>query len=121
MREQKQNYLRYPIVSFWIESRDMSCTKDTNELARQRLNTVFDEWIESWNVTVTEDSITGLTGPLVQRWFNEFKKTRKPSTVNNYLSFLNPFLSWAYELEFLDRDYSRILKRVRMVSKEFVP
>lgn len=63
---------------------------------------------------MTAESIVGLTGPVLQRWYNGFAKTRKPSTINNYLSFLNPFLIWAYEIGYLDKDYSRLLKRPKL-------
>lgn len=121
MRGMKRDADRYTLISFYVESRKMTCSADTNTQCKERLNTVFDDWSDHWGVTFGEDFIDGLTGPVVQRWFNEFMKTRAPSTINNYLSFLNPFFLWAYNIGYLDRDYSKLLRRAKLVDPENIP
>lgn len=112
---------RYPMVNFYIDSRKKRCGEDTNELCRERLNTILDDLIRNYRVTFTDSKISGLTGPVLQQWYNDFIVSRKPSTINNYLAFFRPFMEWAYDMEYVDRDFRRILKSAKVQSVETLP
>ncbi|ELR8729660.1 site-specific integrase [Vibrio vulnificus] len=43
------------------------------------------------------------------------------TTINNNLVAVKAFLKWAYEMEFVDKDYSPILKRVKNADPEIEP
>lgn len=117
----KKNHRRYAMVCFYAASRKMQVTEATNEQCIDRLNTVFDDLIENYGVVLEECAIIGLSGHVLQSWFNKFVDTRKPSTINNYVSFINPFLRWAYNIGYIEKDISRVLQNVPIPSVETLP
>lgn len=116
-----QNKERYEMVNLYIASRQLTCITETNQLCRQRLNTVFDDWKVSCNVEILDEEIKGLTGTILTKWYINFVQTRKASTVNNYLSFLCPFLSWANDMGYIPKDFSRVLKRAKITPVSHLP
>lgn len=116
-----KNKHRYEMIDFYIASRKMSVCENTNETCLERLNTVFDDLTSNYNIIMKECMIVGLTGHVLQKWFNHFMDGRKPSTINNYVSFLNPFLRWAYNIGYIPDDISHILRTVKVPSVETLP
>lgn len=117
----KRSFDRYPMIDFYVQSRKKRCTDATNRQCMERLNTIFDELTESYGVILTERTVEGLTGHVLQTWFNAFVDTRKPSTINNYLSFLNPFLHWAFNIGYMLEDLSHLLKTLRIPTADELP
>lgn len=111
----------YDMVDFYYESRRRYVNENTNNLCRTRLNTVLCDWEENWNVVVQKEQIIGLTGIVLQRWSNEFSKTHKPSSMNNYISFLNGFLDWAYKMSFVQENFSYVIKSQKIPDIESIP
>lgn len=117
----KPSHNRYGMVSFYVASRKMAVSKSTNEQCVERLNTILDDLTANYGVVMNDRVINGLTGHVLQSWFNNFMDGRKPSTINNYVSFLNPFLRWAFNIGYMPDDVSRILKTVKIPSIETLP
>ena len=119
--EIRKSVSRYPMVQFFIASRQYRCSEDTNRQCESRLNLILDDWTENYCIIVTECHIEGMSGHLLQKWFISFMAGRKPNTVNHYLSFLNPFLRWAYRLAYIQEDLSSILEFARVPSVQELP
>lgn len=117
----KKSFDRYQMVAFYAQSRKKKCSDATNHQCVERLNKVFDELTEKYSVTMTERWIDGLTGYVLQSWFNDFVDTRKPSTINNYLAFLNPFLHWAFTIGYTPDDLSGLLHMLPVPTEEELP
>lgn len=108
----------YPMIDFYVEScniADSSASHNTDVLQR-----VFQQ-MENFGVRMNEESIDGLTGAALQRWFNVFKRDRKPSTVNNYVVTLNPFLRWAHTIYPDIPDVSNVLRTMRLPRYDQLP
>lgn len=108
----------YPMIDFYCEScaiAESSAAHHTDVLQR-----IFRQ-MEEYGVRMNEESIDGLTGAAVQRWFNAFKKDKKPATVNNYVVTLNPFFRWAHTIYPDIPDVSNVLHTVRLPSYEQIP
>ena len=108
----------YPMIDFYCESvnvSESSVIHHTDVLQR-----IFRQ-MEEFGVRMLDESIEGLTGAAVQRWFNAYKKGKKPATVNNYVVTLNPFLRWAHTIYPEIPDVSNVLHTVRLPSYEQIP
>lgn len=108
----------YPMIDFYVESQSISESSALHHV--DVLQRVFRQ-MENFGVKLEEESIDGLTGAALQRWFNAFKKDKKPSTINNYVVTLNPFLRWAHTIYPAIPDVSNILRTQRMPSYEQIP
>lgn len=117
----KPSLHRYPMIDFYVESRKKRCSDATNRQCLDRLNTVFDQLTADYGVVMTAGTIEGLNGVTLQTWFNHFVDARKPSTINNYLAFLNPFLRWAYHIGYMLEDLSHLLSCLRIPSQDELP
>ena len=117
----KRSFDRYPMIMFYAQSRKKQCSEATNHQCVERLNTIFDELIDNYGVILHERWVEKLTGHVLQSWFNDFVDTRKPSTINNYLSFLNPFLRWAFKIGYMPDDLAGLLRTLRIPSVDKVP
>ena len=111
----------YPMISFYADSRRGYVNDNTVLLIGQRLQTVFDDWTQNHNVRIGEQYIMGLNGHVLQVWFNQFRVGRKPSTINNYVSFVNPFLRWAYKIGYIPDDISGIIKVMHVPTPDELP
>lgn len=117
----KRAFHRYPMVDFYVKSRKMAVSETTNHLCTERLNKVFDELTEKYHIIIHERIIVGLTGHILQEWWNDFIDGKKHSTFNNYVAFLNPFLRWAYNIGYIGDDLSHILHTVPIPTYDTVP
>lgn len=108
----------YPMIDFYVESQSISESSALHHV--DVLQRVFRQ-MEDFGVKLGEESIDGLTGAALQRWFNAFKKDKKPSTINNYVVTLNPFLRWAHTIYPAIPDVSNILRTQRVPSYEQIP
>lgn len=111
----------YPMIQFYCESRKKRVTDATNRQCEDRLNTVFNALTQHYGVVMTDTAIVNLNGRTLQQWFNAFVDERKPATINNYLSFLNPFLRWAHDIGYIATDLSPLLKFVKIPTADSVP
>ena len=111
----------YAMVDFYCQSRKRKVNENTINLQRTRLNAVLNEWEKKYNVIIQESQIIGLNGIIVQRWCNDWSEEKTPSTMNNYISFLNGFLYWAFQIGFVQEDYSKILKSQKLIDPETLP
>lgn len=105
----------YPMINFYAESIDVADSSRVHHA--EMLERIFTQLRESFGVVMQEEAIHGLNGAVLQRWLNGFKKDRKPSTVNNYIVTLNPFLRWAHSI-YPDTiaDFSGVLKTMKLPS-----
>ena len=110
----------YPMIDFYVES--VSDGKQTRTLAHhtEYLERVFTQ-MQKFGVRMNEESIDGLTGAAVQRWFNDFKKDKQPSTINNYVVTLNPFFRWAHTIYPEIPDVSHVLRCIRLPDYDKLP
>lgn len=110
---------KYPMIDFYCES--INVGESTVAQYTETLERVFRQ-MEAFGITLKEESIDGMSGASIQRWFNTIKKDRKPSTLNTIVVTLNPFLRWAHTI-YPDGvgDYSNILKTMRLPSYEQLP
>ena len=106
--------MAYPMIQFYVESTD-TC-ESTKAHSLELLNRIFSCLERDYGVTLAEESICGLSGAVLQRWMNAFRKDHKPATVNNYVVTLNPFLRWAHVIYPEIADFSGVLKTVRLPS-----
>lgn len=106
----------YPMIDFYCESINVASSSVAHHT--DILSRAFRQMAE-FGVTLKEESIDGLSGAALQRWLNAFKKGHKPSTVNNYVVTINPFLRWAHTI-YPDGvgDFSGVLKTMRLPSYE---
>lgn len=109
----------FPMINFYCESADVSESTASHHM--EILERIFKQ-LADYGVKIEEERITGLSGASLQRWLNAFKKDHKPSTVNNYIVTLNPFLRWAHTI-YPDGvgDFGGVLKTVRLPSYEQTP
>lgn len=111
----------YPMVDFYLESRRFDVTENTNFLCKQRLSTFFDDLTSNYGVIVNADLIERLNGEVLQTWYNTFMQDKKPSTANNYVAFINPFLRWAYAIGYIAVDISHLLHTAKVPTAEALP
>ena len=83
-------------------------------------------WFLTKGVCETVDSrgrpiLCGLDSWVLDLWFREQSKVCKPSTINTYLAFLNPFLAWAYKIGAVEQDLSGFLHAVRRPKEDNIP
>lgn len=113
----------YPIVSFYVESsvanKDLQPSTAAHET--ELLCRVFATLESKYGVTIADESIGGLTAPILQRWFIDASKSWKPATCNSYVCTLNPFFRWAYKMEYISRDLSNILQTKRIPHPDELP
>ena len=112
---------KYAIVTFYGESRSTQKAASTARQNVEKLARVMDTLEKQYGVVVRDNGIDGLTGPVLQSWYNDFSAGRKMSTLNNYVCTLNPFLRWAYELEYVEKDLSGILKTGKILTEDYLP
>lgn len=112
---------KFPMIDFYCES--ISDGKQDTTLGHHAsmLERIFDG-MRKFGVELLEDSAPGLNGAAIQRWFNAIKKDKKPTTINNYVVTLNPFLRWAHTIypEAI-ADYSGVLHTVRLPDPDKLP
>ena len=108
----------FPMIDFYAESCDIAESSVAHHI--DVLQRVFRQ-MEQFGIRMNEESIEGLTGANLQRWFNVFKKDKKPATVNNYVVTLNPFFRWAHTIYPDIPDVSMVLHTVRLPSYEQIP
>lgn len=109
----------YPMIVFYGEScNGLESTADHHVTTLTRIFRA----LADFGVTIEEEAIPGLNGAALQRWFNSAKKTLKPTTLNNYVVTLNPFLRWAHTI-YPDTiaDFSNVLHTVRLPSYDQIP
>lgn len=111
----------YSMVDFYCQSRKRRVNENTVNLQRIRLNTVLNDWEENYRVIVQSQQIIGLSGLIIQDWCNRWSEIKAPSTMNNYISFLNGFLNWAYQIGFVQEDYSKLLVWQKPIDPETLP
>ena len=110
----------YPMIDFYCESISDGKQARTLEHHEEYLVRIFNGMAE-FGVHLNEESIDGLTGASVQRWFNAFKKDKKPSTLNNYIVTLNPFFRWAHTIYPEIPDVSNVLHCVKLPDYDKLP
>lgn len=110
----------YPMIDFYVESVSDGKQNRTLEHHVEYLERVFNQ-MQKFGVFLKEESIEGLCGAAVQRWFNDFKKDKKPTTINNYVVTLNPFLRWAHTIYPEIPDVSNVLHCVRLPDYDKLP
>lgn len=108
----------YPMIDFYVESCNIAETSAAHHL--EVLERIFRQ-MESYGVSMREESIDGLSGAAVQRWYNGIKKNLKPATLNNYVVTLNPFFRWAHTIYPDIPDLSNVLHTVRLPSYDQIP
>lgn len=108
----------YPMIDFYVESCSIAESSAGHHV--DVLQRVFRQ-MESFGVHMAEEKIDGLNGASLQRWFNTFKKDKKPSTINNYVVTINPFLRWAHTIYPEIPDVSNVLHTIRLPSYEQIP
>lgn len=107
------------MISFYGES--VNVMESSAEHHVEVLARIFRQLAE-YGVTIEAEAIPGLSGAALQRWFNAAKKSLKPTTLNNYVVTLNPFLRWAHTI-YPDSigDFSGVLHCVRLPSYDQIP
>jgi len=108
----------YPMIDFYVESCQIAESSAGHHV--DILQRVFRQMAD-FGVTLKEESIDGLTGASVQRWFNAYRKDKKPATINNVVVTLNPFFRWAHTIYPEIPDMSNVLHTVRLPSYEQIP
>lgn len=113
----------YAIVRFYGESRQTQKASSTARQNVEKLERVLRMLEDGYGVIVHEDRIEGLTGPVLQQWYNDFANGRKMSTLNNYVSTINPFLQWAQNMGYMDDGVhlSKVLKTGKILSDDYLP
>ena len=66
----------YPMIDFYVESQTISESSAFHHI--DVLQRAFRQMTE-FGIRLNDESIDGLTGAALQRWFNAFKKDKKPS------------------------------------------
>ena len=109
----------YPMIDFYGESCDVMESSARHHV--DTLDRIFRK-LAGFGVELHDESIEGLSGAVLQRWFNSEKKMLKPATLNNYVVTLNPFLEWAHTI-YPDAiaDYSKVLHTVKLPSYDQIP
>lgn len=115
-----------PMIQFYAESRQNQVQESTSTQMAEKLELIFRQLHDLFQVEISERRITGLDGETLQRWYNHISKERKVATVNNYVCMLNPFLRWAASMSkqgvpYIDQDLSGILKTVKLPSPDSIP
>ncbi len=113
--------MNFPMIDFYCASRKKRVSAETNAQCAARLNTIFSDLTQNYGVVLTDTAIKNLSGSVLQTWFNRFAETRKESTINNYLSFLNPFLRWSHEIGYISINLSSLLNYVKLHSIDANP
>lgn len=108
----------FPMIDFYVESQSIAESSVAHHI--DVLQRIFRQMAD-FGVTMNDESIDGLNGASVQRWFNAFKKDKKPTTINNYVVTLNPFLRWAHTIYPEIPDVSNVLHTVRLPSYDQIP
>ena len=108
------------MIDFYCESVSDGKQDRTLDHHRDTLERIFKQMAQ-FGVHLEEESIPGLSGAAVQRWFNAMKKNWKPNTINNYVVTLNPFLRWAHTIYPEIPDVSNVLKCVRLPDYDKLP
>lgn len=108
----------FPMIDFYVESQDLAASSALHHA--DLLQRVFRQMAE-FGVILQDEFIAGLTGASLQRWFNAYKKDKKPSTVNTVVVTLNPFLRWAHTIYPEIPDVSNVLHTVRLPSYDQIP
>lgn len=109
----------FPMIAFYCES--IQASERTVEHHATVLSHIFVQ-LEEYGVSLNEESIDGLSGAALQRWLNAFKKDHKPTTVNNMIVTLNPFLRWAHKIYPNGvGDFGNILKTMRLPDYDKLP
>ena len=111
------------IVKFYVESAVSSrrMLDSTAPQCEEKIDRVLDQLEQEFGVTVTDSSITGLTPMVLQRWFNAHASAWKPSTANNYICIINPFLRWAHTMEITEKDVSGVLHTSKLPDPNTLP
>ncbi len=109
----------YPMIDFYCES--IQVAEATVKHNVEVLSRVFRD-MEAFGIRLNDESIDGLSGASLQRWFNAYRKDRKETTVNNVVVTLNPFLRWAHTIypEGVG-DFGNILKTLRLPDYDKLP
>lgn len=113
--------MKYDMITLYVEGRKARVAESTNSHTEEILTRVMTALEESYGVKVEEESLAGLTSTKIQKWYNAFIVGRKAATINNYVCLLNPFLRWANEMGYTQRDFSGILHTVRLPDVETLP
>lgn len=94
----------------------------TADQCAEKLDRVFGLLVSNHNVTIDEHGIHGLTPRVLTDFYIDMaNRGLAMSTRNNYVAFLNPFLSWAYKNEYVEKDMSDILSFHKLPSKDELP
>jgi len=112
---------KYAMINFYAESIDGNVGERTIDHHVDVLERTFRQ-MEQFGVTMEDSAIPGLSGANLQRWMNFFKKDHKPTTVNNTVVTLNPFLRWAHTI-YPDTvpDFSNVLHTMRLPDPDKIP
>lgn len=109
------------ILTEYTEGRSVELSEKSIQDIREALTRVFRTWEESYEVKLESDFIRGLTPKKLQKWYNAMIKGKKVTTINFYVHVLNPFLRWANEMGYTERDMSRILHKIRVPDVTTLP
>ena len=115
------------MVEFYMESRADEVLPSSVGTCGEILTRIFDMLTTSYDVKITARSIEGLSGEVLQRWVNAFKKGHAVSTVNLYICMLNPFLRWAHVMTYGDgipylrQDLGNILHTLKLPNPDKMP
>lgn len=109
-----------PMISFYAESASGNMMDTTAQQCAEKLERIFNV-LESFGVTVEDESVEGISGTVLQKWVNSMKADHKISSINNYICIINPFLRWAFSMEYTDKDYSSVLHVMRLPKEDSIP
>lgn len=109
----------FPMIDFYCES--IQASERTVQHHAETLERIFRR-LTDFGITLHEESIDGISGAALQRWFNALKKDCKATTVNNYVTTLNPFLRWAHTIypEGVG-EFGNVLKTMRLPDYDKLP
>ncbi|ORT50945.1 hypothetical protein ST37_05980 [Vibrio sp. qd031] len=98
----------------YLEYKDIDVRRST----LQRKNWALRQFVQFFGRNRSCDAISPLE-------LTEYRKAMSEglcgTTINNNLVTIKAFLKWAHEMEFVDKDYSPILKRVKNADPEIEP
>ena len=93
----------------------------TSEQCGEKLNLIFRHLSEKFGVQITDREIVGLDSVVLMNYYGWLAEERKMSTLNNYVSLLNPFLKCAYKSKWISEDLSTILTTHKLPSINKIP
>lgn len=88
----------------------------------EKLDRMFRTISQQYGVIFHDDHIEGLTPQVLTDFYISLADAgRTMTTRNNYVSFLNPFLLWAFKNELLPKDLSGVLSTHKLPRRDMIP